>query len=98
MKKRILLIGGVSTELSMHVDTLADESKEVCAPIEYALTPAGSAALGAVTISRLGGEAILCSAVGDDTYGKEIVKFLDDLGMDTRFVKTVKGEPQWMYL
>ena len=92
MKKRILLIGGVSTELSMHVDTLADESKEVCAPIEYALTPAGSAALGAVTISRLGGEAILCSAVGDDTYGKEIVKFLDDLGMDTRFVKTVKGE------
>lgn len=92
VKKRILLIGGVSTELSMHVDALADESKEVCAPIEYALTPAGSAALGAVTISRLGGEAILCSAVGDDTYGKEIVKFMDDLGMDTRFVKTVKGE------
>ena len=92
MKKRILLIGGVSTELSMHVDTLANESKEVCAPIEYALTPAGSAALGAVTVSRLGGEAILCSAVGDDAYGKELVKFLDDLGLDTRFVKTVKGE------
>lgn len=92
MKKRILLIGGVSTELSMHVDALADAGREVCAPIEYALTPGGSAALGAVTVSRLGGEAILCSAVGDDTYGKELVKFFDDLGMDTRFVKTVKGE------
>ncbi|MBQ5390217.1 MAG: carbohydrate kinase family protein [Clostridia bacterium] len=92
MKKRILLIGGVSTELSMHVDALADEGGEVCTPVAYTLTPGGAAALGAVAISRLGGEAILCSAVGDDTYGKELVHFFDDLGMDTRFVKTVKGE------
>ncbi len=91
MKKRILMIGGVSTELSMQVGTLAGESKEVCAPIDYTLTPAGAAALGAVTVSRLGGEAILCSAIGDDAYGRELIEFLDGLGMDTRFVKTVKG-------
>ena len=92
VKKRILLIGGVSTELSMHVNVLADERKEVCAPIEYDMTPGGSAALGATAISRLGGEAILCSAVGDDDYGRELIKFFDELGMDTRFVKTLRGE------
>ena len=92
MKKRILLIGGVSTEIAMQVEALADEKNEVCAPVEYAITPGGSAALAAVTVSRLGGEAILCCAVGEDTYGKELVGFFDELGMDTRFIRTVKGE------
>ena len=92
MKKRILLIGGVSTELSMQVETLATDPTEVCTPTEYTWTPGGAAALGAAAIARLGGDPILCSAVGDDVYGKELLGFFNDLGMDTRFIKTVKGE------
>lgn len=92
MKKRVLLIGGACTELSMQVSKLASDNREVVSPIGYDLTPGGAVAIGAVAISRLGGEAILCSAVGDDEYGKGLVAFFNDMGMDTRFVKTVKGE------
>ena len=92
MKKRVLLIGGACTELTMQVENLADDNKEVVAPINYTITPGGAVSIGAVAISKLGGEAILCSAVGDDEYGKELLGFFSDLGMDTRFVKTVKGE------
>ena len=92
MKKRVLLIGGACTELTMQVENLADDNREVVAPINYTITPGGAVSIGAVAISKLGGEAILCSAVGDDEYGKELLGFFSDLGMDTRFVKTVKGE------
>ena len=92
MKKRVLLIGGACTELTMQVENLADDNREVVAPINYTITPGGAVSIGAVAISKLGGEAILCSAVGDDEYGKELLGFFGDLGMDTRFVKTVKGE------
>jgi len=92
VRKRILLIGGACTELTMQVSAFADERKEVREPINYQMLPGGAVALSAVAVSRLGGEAILCSAVGDDAYGEELKSFFSDLGMDTRFVKTVKGE------
>ena len=92
MKKRILLIGGACSELLMQVNEFANGEGEVREPIAYRLLPGGAVALGAAAVSRLGGEAILCSAVGDDAYGKELCAFFDDLGMDTRFIKTVKGE------
>lgn len=92
MKKRILVIGSVCTELSMRVSEFANEGTEICAPIAYDLLPGGSAALAAVTVTRLGGEAILCSAVGDDAYGKELIGFFEEMDIDARFVRTVKGE------
>lgn len=92
MKKRVLLIGGACTEINMTASSLANDNGEVVSPIDYTLIPGGAVAIGAVAVSRLGGEAILCSAVGDDEYGRQLVEFFDDMGMDTRFVKTVKGE------
>ena len=92
MKKRILLIGGACTELSMEVNELALDNREIVAPVDYTLTPGGAVAIGAVAVSRLGGEAILCSAVGDDQYGNDLIGFFNDMGMDTRFVTKVKGE------
>lgn len=92
MKKRILLIGGACTELFMQVREFANGDSEVREPFAYQLLPGGAVALGAVAVSRLGGEAILCSAVGDDEYGKELCEFFGDLGMDTRFIKKVRGE------
>ena len=92
MKKRVLLIGGACTELTMQVPQLANEEQEMHAPVDYRILPGGAVAIGAVAVSRLGGEAILCSAVGEDEYGKELAQFFGDIGIDTRFVKTVKGE------
>ena len=92
MKKRILLIGGVCTEFDMSFAEFANDNSEVVAPVEYNITPGGAAAIGAVAVSRLGGEAILCSAVGKDEYGKELISFFGEMGIDSRFVKTVKGE------
>lgn len=92
MKKRILLIGSIGTELYFNTNGKSAIGEAVIDSGNYDLAPCGSAAIGAVAVSRLGGEAIVCGCVGNDEYGKSIVSLFEDLGIDTRFVKTVKGE------
>lgn len=92
MKKRILIIGPVSAEIALSVDALAKDGEEKCGSFDYEIAPGGSAAIAACAISKLGGEAIVCTCVGSDEYGESILSFFNDAGMDTRFVKAVKGE------
>lgn len=91
MKKRVLVIGGVSAEINMEVSAPACGGEEVNENFDYEIAPGGSAGICACAVSRLGGEVILCSAVGNDEYGASLRSFFDDAGMDTRFLKTVKG-------
>ena len=90
MKKRILVIGSISAELDLKTSKFANDGGEVCEPFEYEIAPGGSAGIGACAVSRLGGEVIVCGCVGNDEYGKSLVSFFNEFGMDTRFVKTVK--------
>ena len=91
MKKRILIIGGVTAELDLRLGSLAGDGEEISEAFDYEIAPGGSLAVGACAVSKLGGEVILCSSVGNDDYGASILSFFKDAGMDTRFVKTVKG-------
>ena len=92
MKKRILLIGPISLELDFKVNKLAENGEEITEPFAYEIAPGGAAGIGACAVSRLGGEVIVCGAVGNDEYGKSLISFFNDYGMDTRFIKTVRGE------
>ena len=92
VKKRVLIIGGVSAEINMDVSTPANDGEEVFEGFDYEIAPGSSAGIAACAVSRLGGEVILCSAIGNDEYGSSLLSFFGDAGMDTRFVKTVKGE------
>lgn len=90
MKKRILVIGSISAELDFKASKLASYGEEVLGPFDYELTPGGSAGVGACAVARLGGDVIVCGCVGNDEYGKSLVSFFNEFGMDTRFIKTVK--------
>ncbi|MBR5011083.1 MAG: carbohydrate kinase family protein, partial [Clostridia bacterium] len=92
MKKRILVIGGLAASVTLNLDTLAKDGEEKRAAFDYDIAPDGTASIAACAVSKLGGEVIVCSAVGSDEYGDSLVSFFKDAGMDTRFVKVVKGE------
>lgn len=92
MKKRILLIGSLCTELSFKTTAQTVANEKIIDSGDYDLAPGGSAGIGAVAVSRLGGEALVCGCVGNDEYGRSLVSFFDDLGVDTRFVRTVKND------
>ncbi|MBQ4150807.1 MAG: carbohydrate kinase family protein [Clostridia bacterium] len=92
MKKRVLFIGPITAELDFNVSKLAEESEEVVEPFDYEIVPGGAAGIGAVAVSRLGGDVIVCGCVGKDDYGESLISFFGEMGMDTRFVKAVKDE------
>lgn len=92
MKKRILVIGPMSAEIDLTADRLASRGEEICSDFDYEIAPGGSAAVAACAVSRLGGDVIVCSCVGNDEYGDSLCSFFKDSGMDTRFIKVKKGE------
>ena len=92
MKKRILVIGGLTAEISLKLEKLASDGEELATSFDYDIAPGGSAGISACAVSRLGGEVIVCSSVGNDEYGSSLVSFFKDAGMDTRFIKVVNGE------
>jgi len=58
---------------------------------DLVVTSGGTAANGAVAIVRLGGEACLFGALGDDSRGDEIVAGLTAEGVDCAGVRRVAG-------
>ena len=91
MKRRILLIGCARTEVALHTDAFAADGQTLFGKFGSETVPGGPLTFAGVAVTRIGGEAILCSAVGNDQYGKDLVTFYKDLGMDTRFIKEVRG-------
>jgi ribokinase len=57
----------------------------------FALSPGGKGLSQAVALSRLGLDVSLIAAVGDDSFGREILAHLREQGVDTSLVKTVPG-------
>lgn len=56
-------------------------------------TGGGLSANASVAISRLGGESVLWSRVGDDSTGDRIIQDIKDLGVDVANVQRMKGLP-----
>jgi|WetSurMetagenome_2_1015567.scaffolds.fasta_scaffold68982_2 ribokinase len=54
--------------------------------------PGGGANNAAVCLARLGFETAMIGAVGEDEYGKKMIKNLADNGVDTRLLKTLPGK------
>ena len=56
-------------------------------------TGGGLSANASVTISRLGGDSVLWSRVGDDATGDRIIQDIKDRGVDVANIQRVKGIP-----
>ena len=53
---------------------------------DFHMVPGGKGANQAVAVARAGGHVKLVGRVGDDIFGKQLLKNLDDNGIDTTFV------------
>ncbi len=91
LKPRILVCGDIRTELVITVDTLPERNGRTEAEsLDY--LPGGKGSISSVALSRLGADTVLCSALGDDTYGKELFEYLSSEKVDARFAPQKRGE------
>ncbi len=90
LKPRILVIGDARTELVVSTDSMPERNgRSEAESIDY--YPGGKGIISSVALARLGADAVLCSALGDDTYEKELVEYLESERIDTRYSPKKRG-------
>ncbi|MCQ2399010.1 MAG: ribokinase [Clostridia bacterium] len=88
--KTVYVFGSLNTDLC--IDTpYVPKAGETLTGGEFKINFGGKGANQAVACAKLGGRVKMCGAVGDDTFGKDMVENLKNNGVDVSFVKEVKG-------
>ena len=93
MKTRILTIGTASVSTLIRCDGIPRPGCTVTAE-RYSIRPGGRAVISSVAISKLGGDSIVCSSVGEDSYAVMLEDFLGSFCVDRRFYVKKNGRKQ----
>lgn len=88
MKKRILVAGSSKMNMVLNVSRVPGGSETVREKENYAFIPGGRGENVAVALSKLGGDCVFLTRLGNDVSGNILKKFYTDNKIDTRFVKT----------
>jgi len=91
-RKKILVIGSSNVDLIMKMDRLPDKGETVT-DCEFLQTFGGKGANQAVAAARAGGDVTFVSCVGDDHFGKSMVRNYQRDGIQTDYIFTAKGIP-----
>ena len=91
-KPRILVVGSFIMDLVASADR-APKMGETVVGQSFRTAPGGKGANQAVQAARLGVETHMVGCVGDDPYGRILVKALDESGVDTSRVKVSHEHP-----
>lgn len=87
----LLAVGNINMDLTFYIEGLLEPDSEVFAR-DFMLFNGGSASNFAVGASRLGLRCGLVGCVGDDRFGVEAIKALQNERVSTGHVVIVKGE------
>jgi ribokinase len=90
-KPRIAVIGSNMVDLVTYVKRMPVRGETVEAP-SFEMGHGGKGANQAVAAAKLGASVVMLTAVGEDMFADATVRNLDQLGIDTRYVKRVSGK------
>ncbi len=84
MKHSVLTVGKMSVKTNYNVPMLKTMGHSEADMMK--IEPYGSALVCSLLISRLGGEGIVCSKIGNDLYGTKLKQFCESENVTTRFL------------
>lgn len=87
MNPRILTIGSSAIVTTIRCNSPFPENGEIAIGESYSVRPGGRGTNTSIAISKLGGDSLLCAAVGRDRYAAQILETCSRFGVDVRFVK-----------
>ena len=92
MKKipKILVIGSINMDMICTAKRLP-ENGETVPGMTFGTAPGGKGANQAVAAARLGANVTMLGKVGDDAFGRELIKTLSDSGVDTSRIMVTKN-------
>ncbi len=84
--KNILVVGSINMDMVIGVDRVPHMG-ETLSGNGFMTVPGGKGANQAACMAKLGGNVKFLGAVGNDSFGKDLIKYLDDCKIDTSYVK-----------
>lgn len=87
---KILVVGSLNMDFVVDVDAKPLAGETVLGK-RVTLVPGGKGANQAYAAAKLGGNVQMIGAVGDDVYGKILKDNLEQVGVDTSGIETIKG-------
>ncbi len=91
IRGNILTIGFSTVELQISVPAKAQNNSKRLESERYRFIACGKGANAAIAISRLGWSSMLCTAIGDDMFGKTFTRIFTDEKVDLRYVKASRN-------
>lgn len=85
--RKILVIGSLNMDFVINVDHMPLKGETILSG-DFDLIPGGKGANQAYATGKLGGSVAMLGAVGDDDYGRALVKNLESVGVDMSHIKT----------
>ncbi len=86
MKKRVLVLGSSNIDFVSNTERVPESGETFMTNRDYMFVPGGKGGNTAVALARLGADCIFCARLGKDNYGKELLDFYKNEGIDTRHI------------
>ncbi len=89
---KILVVGSSNIDFNLSTPYVPAMGETLVSEGKYGFTAGGKGANTAAAVSLMGGDAYLCSRVGDDAYGDNLIRIFKDKDINSKFVKVDKFE------
>ena len=90
--KRVIIVGSLNTDLVINAP-YAPVGGETLMGSGFMINAGGKGANQAYATASLGGNAIMCGCVGNDSFGTDSTENLKRVGVNTDFIRRVEGTP-----
>lgn len=82
---RVAIVGSTNMDMVVNAERIPVPGETILAN-NFFMNPGGKGANQAVTVARLGAEALFITKVGNDVFGKQSFQLFNQEGIDTRFM------------
>src|SRR3954471_21545936 len=87
----VVIIGSINMDLVARTPRLPGAGETILGTGELLSIPGGTGANQAVAAARLGADVHMVGRVGDDAFGRTLMRGLRTEGVNTRFVRRTPG-------
>lgn len=86
MKKRVLVLGSSNIDFVSNTERVPEAGETFLTSKDYMFVPGGKGGNTAVALARLGADCVFCARLGKDNYGRELLEFYKNEGIDARHI------------
>ncbi|MDY4976824.1 MAG: ribokinase [Clostridia bacterium] len=87
---QILIVGSLNMDLVIRTSRLPQLGETITGQ-GFSVIPGGKGANQAIAVAKLGGDTAMIGAVGEDDYGKAMLRHLSSQGVDCSGISTLSG-------